>query len=46
MAELSSRYVFDACALIAFLNDEDGADKAEHLFGRALAGEVDLYAVK
>lgn len=44
MAESSNRYVFDACALIAFLNDEDGAEEAEKLFERARAGEVELYA--
>lgn len=44
MAESSNRYVFDACALIAFLNDEDGADKVEQLFELAWAGEVELYA--
>ena len=45
MAESSNRYVFDACALIAFLNDEEGANKVEALFEQAGIGEVELYAM-
>ena len=45
MPETSNRYVFDACALIAFLNDEEGADKTEELFNQTSAGEVELYAM-
>lgn len=41
---LPNRYVFDACALIAFFNDEIGADKVEMLIERAQAGEVELLA--
>jgi predicted nucleic acid-binding protein len=36
------RYVFDACALIAFFNDEDGADVIERLFSEANAGECSI----
>lgn len=37
-------FVFDACALIAYFNDEAGADKAERLIEQAREGEVQLYA--
>jgi predicted nucleic acid-binding protein len=33
------KYVFDACALIALFNDEDGADVIERLLAEASAGE-------
>lgn len=36
-------FVFDACALIAYLNDEPGADKAESLLEQAHEGHVRLY---
>ncbi|GHV16069.1 hypothetical protein FACS189493_1200 [Spirochaetia bacterium] len=29
------RYCLDACALIAFLNDEDGSDKVDDLLDKA-----------
>jgi predicted nucleic acid-binding protein len=45
MTGSSNHYVFDACALIAFLNNEDGADKAEALFEQVGAGEIELYAM-
>ena len=41
-------YVFDACALIAFFNDEEGADKVENLIsgsGRFLISMVNVYEV-
>jgi predicted nucleic acid-binding protein len=44
MAETLDRYVLDACALIAFLNDEEGADKVEQLLIQAIQGQVELYA--
>lgn len=28
---MSGKFVLDACAVIAFFNDEDGADKVEQL---------------
>jgi len=36
------RYVLDACAIIAFLADEDGADVVEALLRRAEASEIEL----
>jgi predicted nucleic acid-binding protein len=35
-------YTFDACALIALLNEEEGADIVESLINRAIAGEISL----
>jgi predicted nucleic acid-binding protein len=35
-------HVLDACALIARIKDEPGADVVEGLLGRAVAGEIDL----
>ena len=35
-------YLFDACALIAFLNDEEGAEIVSGLFDRAVHGEITL----
>lgn len=32
------KYVLDACALIAFLYDEDGADKVQKVFEDAYEG--------
>jgi PIN domain nuclease of toxin-antitoxin system len=37
------RYVLDACALIAYFNDEVGAEKVEELLERARQGEAQLY---
>ena len=37
------RFVFDACALIAFLNGEDGAEKVERLIEQAQAGEIEIF---
>jgi predicted nucleic acid-binding protein len=36
-------YVLDACALIAFFNDELGAVKIEHLFEKALHNEIEVF---
>ena len=36
------RYVFDACALVAFFNDEDGADAVEELLFRASEGHCTI----
>ena len=36
------QYVFDACAVLAFLNDEENADKIEELLNRSAAGEVSI----
>jgi PIN domain nuclease of toxin-antitoxin system len=35
-------YVLDACAALAFLNDEEGADVVEDLLNRAAAGKIFL----
>jgi PIN domain nuclease of toxin-antitoxin system len=35
-----SRYILDACALIAYLNDEDGADAVESLLNQAYDGNA------
>jgi predicted nucleic acid-binding protein len=39
-----NHYVLDACGLIAFFNDEQGAEKVEQLFNQAGEGKVELYA--
>jgi PIN domain nuclease of toxin-antitoxin system len=36
-------YTLDACALLAFLNDEEGADTIEELLDRAIVGDVFLF---
>jgi predicted nucleic acid-binding protein len=38
-------FVFDACTLIAFFNDEVGADKTEQLIERARMGEIQVYCM-
>ena len=43
-SSLPEKYVLDACALIAFLNDEVGAEKVEQLIEQAQSGEVELFA--
>ena len=39
-------FVLDACSLIAFLNDEEGAGKVEDLLRKAKAEKVKLYMNK
>ena len=39
-------YVLDACALIAFLRNESGADKVEVLLEKAKNGKANLYMNK
>ncbi|GHV10025.1 hypothetical protein FACS189485_22980 [Spirochaetia bacterium] len=38
-------YIFDACALIAYLNEEkgEGFEKVDELLSRAEAGEITIY---
>jgi len=36
-------YVLDACAMIALLNGEEGADAVNNLFQQAVKGEIELY---
>lgn len=40
---MQRRFVLDACALLAFLNNEPGADKVEELLKRARKKEITLY---
>jgi len=35
-------YILDACALIAYFNDEDGAENISQLFEEANLGQIDL----
>ncbi len=44
-APLPAHFVFDACAFIAYFNNELGADKAEQLLESARRGEIQLYAM-
>jgi predicted nucleic acid-binding protein len=39
---MRSRYVLDACALIAYINDEDGSDDVDKLLSAALSGDIEL----
>ncbi|HPJ38827.1 MAG TPA: PIN domain-containing protein [Spirochaetota bacterium] len=39
-------YVLDACALIAFFYDEEGADSVESLLNRSEEGSIGLYLHK
>jgi PIN domain nuclease of toxin-antitoxin system len=36
-------YTLDACALLAFLNDEEGADIVEDILDRSITGDVFLF---
>jgi len=36
------RYIIDACALLAFLNDEEGADKIEALLNQPAASDISV----
>jgi predicted nucleic acid-binding protein len=40
------RYCLDACALIAFLNDEDGSDMVDDLLDKAEKGKISLFMSK
>jgi predicted nucleic acid-binding protein len=39
----AARYVFDACALIAFLTGEDGADIVKSLLDKAVENEAEIH---
>jgi len=41
-----SKYVMDACALLAFINDEIGAGKVEEMLEKAQNGEIEIYMNK
>ncbi len=43
---MTEAFVLDACSLIAFFNDEEGADKVEDLLRKAKAEKVTLYMNK
>ena len=43
---MSAKYIVDACALIAFLYDEQGADKMQAVLEAAYAGTVDVFMHK
>jgi len=43
---MKDAFVLDACALIAFLNDEDGADKVEDTLLKALKEDCIVYINK
>jgi len=36
------RYIIDACALLAFLNDEEGADKIEYLLNQSAVTDISI----
>jgi uncharacterized protein len=40
----ANRFVIDACALIAYLNGETGADAIDDLLRQSRNGEAELYA--
>lgn len=39
-------YVLDACALIAFINNEQGSDRVEMVLREALSGNAEVYMNK
>jgi predicted nucleic acid-binding protein len=43
---LSNSYVLDACALLALINNEEGADSVEAILREALDGKVEVYMNK
>jgi predicted nucleic acid-binding protein len=43
---MSKTYVFDACALLALINNEPGADRVETVLREALSGNADIYMNK
>jgi len=36
------QYILDACALIAFLNDEEGAEKIENILNQSVTNDVSV----
>jgi len=36
-------YVLDACALLTYLNDEDGSEIVDDLFKKAVDGKIEFY---
>ncbi|HCS73759.1 MAG TPA: VapC toxin family PIN domain ribonuclease, partial [Clostridiales bacterium] len=43
---MSNSYVLDACALLALINNEEGADSVEAILREALDGKVEVYMNK
>ena len=43
---MTSRYILDACALVAFINDEIGADVVQNVLESAEKGNVEVYMNK
>ena len=43
---MKDSYVLDACALLAMINNEPGADKVEAILRKALLGNVEVYMSK
>ncbi|MBA1336573.1 MAG: PilT protein domain protein [Firmicutes bacterium] len=43
---MSDVYVLDACALLALINNEQGADRVEAVLRDALSGNVEVYMSK
>ena len=40
---MKEKFILDACAVIAFLNDEDGARKVEQLLSKAEQAQNTLF---
>jgi uncharacterized protein len=43
---MDNKYIFDACALLALMNDEDGADMVEYKLEEAMRGESEIFMSK
>ena len=43
---MKEKFVLDACALLAFLNDETGAEKVENILTKALDNISSVYMNK
>ncbi len=43
---MKSDYIFDACALIAFMNDEEGSDEVERILEEAIDGNIEIFMNK
>ena len=43
---MKEEYVLDACALIAFINEERGADNVENVLREAFAGNAEVFMNK
>jgi len=43
---MKSVYIFDACALIAFMNNEEGSDEVEKVLEEAIEGNIEIFMNK